>query len=408
MALQLHRVIPNAGDGEVHVGGAGVVHLPDDWADGPGLADLVTGLGEGVTSQVAFRKIAGWLIGIEDESPSFALAVETADGLLSMVAGAGRAELVDSGEAALVGDVDGAWNHRLYGADAHLVLGERPTRTSSRMDFRDGVVFASGVELASRRTDIADGDSASESASDADEDPGAAGSTGAAVIGAGLLGAASLGSSDGDESEPSEADLQSIPDCGFGTGSGSSDDDVNADGSVAALAGDFGGVETGADGASFDATRASDDDGVVIGDSALEADLTEVPDSTDVDADWSIDEFDGSADLPVANLDVDEVDGIGDVALSDEGEEMSAAEAVVRFSPSQICPGYVTVRPGTLVTFENLGDGAVKVTITDGPKASATELPTVSRPWLRSIRWLAWPRSVTRRGFSSSRSATPS
>ena len=86
MALQLHRVIPNAGDGEVHVGGAGVVHLPDDWADGPGLADLVTGLGEGVTSQVAFRKIAGWLIGIEDESPSFALAVETADGLLSMVA----------------------------------------------------------------------------------------------------------------------------------------------------------------------------------------------------------------------------------------------------------------------------------------------------------------------------------
>ena len=91
MALQLHRVIPNAGDGEVHVGGAGVVHLPDDWADGPGLADLVTGLEEGVTSQVAFRKIAGWLIGIEDESPSFALAVETADGLLSMVAGAGRA-----------------------------------------------------------------------------------------------------------------------------------------------------------------------------------------------------------------------------------------------------------------------------------------------------------------------------
>ena len=56
------------------------------------------------------------------------------------------------------------------------------------------------------------------------------------------------------------------------------------------------------------------------------------------------------------------------------GEEMSAAEAVVRFSPSQICPGYVTVRPGTLVTFENLGDAAVKVTITDGPKASAKEL----------------------------------
>ena len=41
-------------------------------------------------------------------------------------------------------------------------------------------------------------------------------------------------------------------------------------------------------------------------------------------------------------------------------------------------------------------------------KASATVLPTVSRPWLRSIRKVLSPRSATRRGFSSSRSATPS
>jgi hypothetical protein len=40
--------------------------------------------------------------------------------------------------------------------------------------------------------------------------------------------------------------------------------------------------------------------------------------------------------------------------------------------------------------------------------ASAIVLPTVSRPWLRSMRKLAWPRSACRRGFSSSRKATPS
>jgi hypothetical protein len=32
----------------------------------------------------------------------------------------------------------------------------------------------------------------------------------------------------------------------------------------------------------------------------------------------------------------------------------------------------------------------------------------VSRPWLRSIRKVFVPRSATSRGFSSSRSATPS
>ncbi|MNL50260.1 hypothetical protein D3C87_1732620 [compost metagenome] len=40
--------------------------------------------------------------------------------------------------------------------------------------------------------------------------------------------------------------------------------------------------------------------------------------------------------------------------------------------------------------------------------ASAIVLPTVSSPWLRSIRKLASPKSACRRGFSSSRNATPS
>ena len=41
-------------------------------------------------------------------------------------------------------------------------------------------------------------------------------------------------------------------------------------------------------------------------------------------------------------------------------------------------------------------------------KASAMDLPTVSRPWLRSIKKLAVPMSACNRAFSSSRIATPS
>ena len=40
--------------------------------------------------------------------------------------------------------------------------------------------------------------------------------------------------------------------------------------------------------------------------------------------------------------------------------------------------------------------------------AAGIVLPTVSRPWLRSIRKVLSPRSATSRGFSSSRRATPS
>ena len=150
MALILHRVVPAAGEGEVHVGGVGVVHLPDDWADGPDLATLVGEVEPDSTGQAVFRKLAGWLIALDDPAPSFALAVETADGLFAMVAGAGRAHLVDEEGNDLAGEVDGAWNHRLYAVDAHLVLGDRPGRVSDRADFRDGTVPASGVELVPR------------------------------------------------------------------------------------------------------------------------------------------------------------------------------------------------------------------------------------------------------------------
>jgi uncharacterized protein YjbI with pentapeptide repeats len=166
MALILHRVVPAAGEGEVHVGGVGVVHLPDDWADGPDLATLVGEVEPDSTGQAVFRKLAGWLIALDDPAPSFALAVETADGLFAMVAGAGRAHLVDEEGNDLAGEVDGAWNHRLYAVDAHLVLGDRPGRVSDRADFRDGTVPASGVELVPRSVRSSEDATAAEESAD--------------------------------------------------------------------------------------------------------------------------------------------------------------------------------------------------------------------------------------------------
>ena len=46
--------------------------------------------------------------------------------------------------------------------------------------------------------------------------------------------------------------------------------------------------------------------------------------------------------------------------------------------------------------------------VSDHPWAAAAVAPTVRSPWLRSIRNVLVPRSRTRRGFSSSLSATPS
>jgi hypothetical protein len=74
---------------------------------------------------------------------------------------------------------------------------------------------------------------------------------------------------------------------------------------------------------------------------------------------------------------------------------MSATEAVVRFSPTQICPGYVTVRPSTPITFENLGDSAAEVTILDGVSADAERFTsTTLEPGEAKRTILAKPGSV--------------
>lgn|GEM_PF-3428973 len=48
------------------------------------------------------------------------------------------------------------------------------------------------------------------------------------------------------------------------------------------------------------------------------------------------------------------------------GEVLTAEQAVVSFTPERVCPGYVTIAPGTPVTFRNDDDVAHAVTISAG------------------------------------------
>ena len=53
------------------------------------------------------------------------------------------------------------------------------------------------------------------------------------------------------------------------------------------------------------------------------------------------------------------------------GEPMTRAQAVVRLSPEQVCPGYVTVVAGTPVSFVNEGEATTTIIVTEsGPDGS--------------------------------------
>lgn len=149
MAFESHRVIPSEGDGELHVGGSAVVFLPDEWVGGPGLAEMAVSVAPSSSGNAVFRQLVSWLLEHDaDGSPSFAVAVETADGILTMVAGRGRAELSRDGVTVdLAGELDGTWSHRIGSDVDAVVLGEAPQSANSRIDLRLGVVAAGGVEL---------------------------------------------------------------------------------------------------------------------------------------------------------------------------------------------------------------------------------------------------------------------
>ena len=56
------------------------------------------------------------------------------------------------------------------------------------------------------------------------------------------------------------------------------------------------------------------------------------------------------------------------------GDLLAEADAVVRFDSTEICPGYVTVAPGTAVTWRNHDQDAAAVQILDaypGPDAGS-------------------------------------
>ncbi len=62
------------------------------------------------------------------------------------------------------------------------------------------------------------------------------------------------------------------------------------------------------------------------------------------------------------------------------GEVLAAIDAVVQFSTSQVCPGYVTVRPGTPVTFTNEDAVAHTVTIQEGTLPGGKTIASGSAP----------------------------
>lgn len=52
------------------------------------------------------------------------------------------------------------------------------------------------------------------------------------------------------------------------------------------------------------------------------------------------------------------------------GQLMSAAEATIRFSVDRVCPGYVTIAPGTTVEVRNESAESATVTVRRGLEAS--------------------------------------
>lgn len=59
------------------------------------------------------------------------------------------------------------------------------------------------------------------------------------------------------------------------------------------------------------------------------------------------------------------------------GEVLTAPEAHVLVSSERVCPGYVTVNPGTPVTFENRDDEPLTVSITEGWEESSDEVTSL-------------------------------
>ena len=81
------------------------------------------------------------------------------------------------------------------------------------------------------------------------------------------------------------------------------------------------------------------------------------------------------------------------------GEILTAEEAVVRFSTAQVCPGYVTILPGTAVTFSNKDSVAHTISITEGNMPGGKEIANgVAEPgqtWVRDFNTLGMFTFVT-------------
>jgi plastocyanin len=62
------------------------------------------------------------------------------------------------------------------------------------------------------------------------------------------------------------------------------------------------------------------------------------------------------------------------------GQILTPDQAVVKFSPSGVCPGYVTVTPGTTVTWQNQDTVSHTITVTEGNLPGGKVVATGTAP----------------------------
>ena len=87
-------------------------------------------------------------------------------------------------------------------------------------------------------------------------------------------------------------------------------------------------------------------------------------------------------------------DPLGECPHKLPGEVLTADEAVVRFSPARVCPGYVTVGLGTPVGFVNIGGAAATVAIWEGIATDAAEPPLTDERLEAGGRWEWSPTEI--------------
>ena len=153
MSFDAYRAVPSDGDQDLFIGGPAVLLVCDGWSLGSAFAEKTQGFSAGSTGHEVFRECTTWLLendaADDDEAPSFALAVDTVDGVLLMVAGAGSVsvDLVDGTAFGLAADLARVWSQRLVPDGSTITLGKGPNPVPKRVEVKSATLLAGGVTL---------------------------------------------------------------------------------------------------------------------------------------------------------------------------------------------------------------------------------------------------------------------